>query len=280
MCAPSRSLLAFDGFWPAVGLLLLAGLCAPPPVAGQLTRAPTHGEAGTMARPTRPSDSARTAALSHVVGRQDATLYNRTDTSTPVRTLPPHTPLRRLDCTDGWCRVRTDDGDVGFVRARTLSRTWLRVSKSDRRLYLYRGPHLVATYTIDVGYNTFADKQRRGSRTKRDHWRTPEGTFHVVAKNPQSQFYKALVLNYPTSADARRGLKQGLISRSEYEAIVRAQENFRVPPMSTTLGGWIEIHGEGTGGATNWTQGCVAVQNRVMNQLWTQVKVGTPVLIE
>jgi L,D-peptidoglycan transpeptidase YkuD (ErfK/YbiS/YcfS/YnhG family) len=50
--------------------------------------------------------------------------------------------------------------------------------------------------------------------------------------------------------------------------------------MNTPLGGWIEIHGEGTGASTNWTQGCVAVENRVMNELWTQVSVGTPVLIE
>jgi lipoprotein-anchoring transpeptidase ErfK/SrfK len=286
MPIPGRFLPASGGpLLLVAGLVLLGGLLAPP-AAAQLAR-PAFGAVDAMPRPTRaPSDSGRAAParraapLSHVVGRQDITLYNRPDASAPVRTLPPRTPLRRLDCTDGWCRVRTDGGDTGYVRARTISSTWIRVSKADRRLYLYRGPRLVATHTIDVGYNTFADKQRRGSRTKRDHWRTPEGTFYVVAKNPQSQFYKALVLNYPTTADARRGLRQDLITRSEYNAIVRAQQNFRMPPMNTTLGGWIEIHGEGTGGATNWTQGCVAVQNRVMNRLWTQVEVGTPVLIE
>jgi hypothetical protein len=50
--------------------------------------------------------------------------------------------------------------------------------------------------------------------------------------------------------------------------------------MGTDLGGWIEIHGDGTGAATAWTQGCVAVRNGAMDVLWDQVRVGTPVLIE
>ena len=145
---------------------------------------------------------------------------------------------------------------------------------------LFRSPRLVDVYEIDVGYNTFADKKRKGSPQNRDHWRTPEGTFYVVDKKTQSSFYKALVLNYPTVADAERGLAQDLISRSQYEAIVRAQKQRRMPPMGTELGGWIEIHGDGTGGATNWTQGCVAVRNPVMDALWLDVEVGTPVLIE
>ena len=102
----------------------------------------------------------------------------------------------------------------------------------------------------------------------------------VVHKNPESAFYKALVLNYPKVEDARRGLDTGLISRSQYQAIKRAQDELRMPLMNTDLGGWIEIHGDGTGDGTAWTQGCVAVQNSVMDVLWERVRVGTPVLIE
>jgi len=272
----------------AAGVLVLvwglAGL-APASPAQPTSTLPRAGAALTDA--PSPTDSPPTAnrrasadaTLSHVVGRE-ATLYNRPDSTAPVASLPARTPLHRLDCSGGWCRVRTDEGRSGYVPAADLSNVWLRVSKDDRRLYVYRGPRLVETFNIDVGYNTFADKKQRGSQQRRDHWRTPEGTFYVVSKNPQSQFYKALVLNYPTTADAERGLEDGLISRREYEAIAQAQEQFRMPPMDTNLGGWIEIHGEGTGAATNWTQGCVAVENRVMNQLWTKVPIGTPVLIE
>jgi hypothetical protein len=101
-----------------------------------------------------------------------------------------------------------------------------------------------------------------------------------VHKNPDSEFYKAFVLNYPKVEDARRGLENGLISQSQYDAIEQAQEEFRIPPMNTELGGWIEIHGDGTGDATAWTQGCVALRNGVMDELWDQVRVGTPVLVE
>ena len=264
-----------------VGLLGLVG-----PVAGQQSAPPSAPATAALpgadeatdatALPThRPDD----AALSHVVG--DATLlYNRPDSTAPVRRLPVRTPLQRQSCEEGWCRVRTDDGRTGHVPETAISNVWIRVSKAARRVYLYRGPELAATFKADVGYNTFSDKKRQGSETLRDHWRTPEGTFYIVRKNPSSSFYKALVLNYPTIADAERGLQQDLISESEYEAIVEAQRDFRMPPMGTDLGGWIEIHGEGTGAATTWTQGCVAVRNRDMNRLWPTVKVGTPVLVE
>jgi len=252
----------------------------------------THSSSSTGKFPSVPAPSAEResrslqesgspadASLAHVVGGQTV-LYNRSDSTAPVKRLPVRTPLHRLNCTANWCRVRTESGRTGFVPAAALSNIWIHVSKAHQRLSLYRGPRRIETFEIDVGYNTFADKKKRGSPNERDHWRTPEGTFYVVDKNPQSEFYKALLLNYPTAADAERGLKQGLISRDQYEAIVQAQKQRRQPPMGTKLGGWIEIHGEGTGGATNWTQGCVAVQNQVMNKLWVDVQVGTPVLIE
>lgn len=221
----------------------------------------------------------RDASLFYVAG-EETFLYNRSDSTAPVARLSIRTPVRRLGCEEGWCRVRTEEGRAGYLPASVLSNVWIRVSKAKRRVYLYRGPALVDTFEADLGYNSFADKRRSGGATRRDHWRTPEGTFYVVHKNPRSQFYKALVLNYPTTEDARRGLKEDLISRSQYEAIERAQQEFRIPPMDTALGGWIEIHGDGTGDATTWTHGCVAVRNRDMNVLWTKVPKGTPVLIE
>ncbi len=270
-------------------LLLLLGLLGTGhPAVGQLAQSPSaewddvdvplrsaERESQSLQRTPLPADT----ALAHVVGERTF-LYNRSDSTAPVQTLPVRTPLHRLDCRDGWCHVRTESGRTGHVPAAAVSNAWIHISKADRRLSLYRGPRLIDVFKIDVGYNTFADKKRRGSPDERDHWRTPEGSFYVVDKNSQSEFYKALLLNYPTIADAERGLKEGLISRDQYETIVRAQKQRRMPPMGTKLGGWIEIHGEGTGGATNWTQGCVAVQNRIMNELWVDVAVGTPVLIE
>jgi len=270
-------------------LLLLVGLLSGGVSAGAQSSQPAGAEAAGASPPSQPARSesrslkraapSANAALAHVVGGE-TTLYNHSDSTAPVARLPVRTPLHRLDCTGAWCHVRTPDGRTGFVSTAALSSIWIHISKAERRLSVYRGPQLVATHEIDVGYNTFADKKRKGSPAKRDHWRTPEGALYVVRKTPQSEFYKALVLNYPTTADAKRGLRQGLISKAQYEAIVRAQQKRRMPPMGTELGGWIEIHGDGTGRAANWTQGCVAVRNAVMDSLWADVEVGTPVFIE
>lgn len=239
-----------------------------------------HGENSPLEEESlQGGEPPRDASLFYVVG-EETTLYNKADSTAPVAQLPVRTPVHRLDCSEAWCQVRTEEGRTGYVSASSLSNVWIRVSKEERHLYLYRGPELVEVVKADVGYNAFSDKERRGSEVLRDHWRTPEGTFYVIRKNPDSQFYKALVLNYPTVRDAERGVEQGLISQEEYAAISRAQKQFRLPPMNTDLGGWIEIHGDGTGSAITWTQGCVAVSNQDMNELWPTVRVGTPVLIE
>jgi len=193
----------------------------------------------------------------------------------PIMVLPGHD-----DVPSGWLRVRTLDGAHGFIRSDAVSNIWIRVSKSEQTLHVYRGRDLIFDWPTDLGYNFFADKVKRGSAAEPDHWRTPEGEFFVVAKNPQSQFHRAFVLNYPNARNAERGLEEGLISEAEYDAITTAEAQFRVPPMSTALGGFIEIHGDGTGIRSNWTQGCIAITNTQVNTLWDMIQVGTPVLIE
>lgn len=219
------------------------------------------------------------AALHHALKSQ-ATVYLSPDSTKPYLRLGFHEPVYRLERDGSWCRIRTSDGARGYVKCSAISNVWIRVSKRDRAVHLYRGAELVKTIKADFGYNVFADKEQRGSLRERDHWRTPEGQFYVVNKNPRSKYYRALVLNYPTPEDAERGLKNGLITRSQHRAIVRAADRQQMPPMNTNLGGWIEIHGDGTGRSTNWTQGCVAVRNDAMDTLWRWVPVGTPVLIE
>ncbi len=209
-----------------------------------------------------------------------ATIYSAPDSAKPYISLKFREPVYRLDEQEGWFHVKTQDGAQGFVPAKAVSNVWIRVSKVNKTVYIYRGTDLIKKFPADFGYNVFADKEKRGSSTEPDHWRTPEGVFYVVRKNPRSQYYKALVLNYPTAEDAERGLQQRLISEGQYRAIVKAEEDFQVPPMNTGLGGWIEIHGKGTGVGANWTQGCVAVRDVHIDQIWRWADVGTPVLIE
>jgi hypothetical protein len=209
-----------------------------------------------------------------------ALVYSQPDKTRPYVALSFREEVYVMEREGGWYQVRTRDGAQGYVPEETLSNLWIRVSKSKQTLYVYEGVRMIKELPADLGSNFFADKVRRGGANEPDHWRTPEGVFFVVEKNPRSEYHKALVLNYPNAEDAVRGLKHGLISQPEHDAIIAAQQNYRKPPMKTLLGGWIEIHGDGTGARTNWTQGCIAIQNANLDELWSVVHVGTPVLIE
>ncbi len=211
---------------------------------------------------------------------EGTTLYTLPDSTRPYVQLGRREPVYVLAQEGHWRRVRTFDGAQGYVFAPALSNVWLYLSKHRQTLYLYRGGERIMKLPADLGANFFADKERRGGIGDPDQWRTPDGVFFIAAKNPRSRFYKALVLNYPNAEDAARGLRQGLISRVQHDAIIRAEQEFRMPPMNTALGGWIEIHGDGTGARSNWTQGCIALSNEHMDVLWRLVEVGTPVLIE
>lgn len=267
-------------------LVVLVGLLGPVGVAwGQSATGPAAVDAESdMVRSEGASASLfappADAQMYHIVKGAATLRQQPRATASSMGTLPLRTPVNRLGCTTNWCYVRTENGDTGYVPQTSLSNVWIRISKRSRRLYLYRGSQLVDTFKADFGYNPFNDKIQQGSQQKRDHWRTPSGTFFVVKKNPNSTFHKALVLNYPTADDARRGLRRGLITQAEHDAIVEAEANGTMPPMNTDLGGWIEIHGDGTGAATTWTQGCVAVHNEDIDRLWWWVPVGTPVVIE
>ena len=145
------------------------------------------------------------------------------------------------------------------------------VLKDQRRLILYSGERLVREYSIGLGFEPVADKYREGDGA------TPEGSYRVCVKNPQSRFYLSLGLDYPNVADADAGLKDGLISESEHSAIVDAARQGRRPPWNTALGGEIFIHGRGS--SSDWTLGCIALDDADIKELYAAVSIGTPVEI-
>lgn len=146
------------------------------------------------------------------------------------------------------------------------------VSKGQRKLELYSGGTIVRTYKIGLGLNPVPDKVRSGDRA------TPEGEFYIFVKNPKSAFHLSLGISYPNIEDAERGLRDGLISRAQHVAIVRAIKKKQPPPQYTALGGLIYIHGNGAG--SDWTWGCVALENEDVEELFKVITVGTPVTIK
>jgi murein L,D-transpeptidase YafK len=146
------------------------------------------------------------------------------------------------------------------------------VYKQARKLELYSDKSLVRTYRVGLGFSPVADKQREGDGA------TPEGDFYVFVKNSKSAYYLSLGISYPNVEDADRGLRDGLITKAQYAAILDAIKKKKAPPQYTKLGGLIYIHGNGS--SRDWTWGCVALEDNEMKELYDAVSVGTPVTIK
>jgi len=132
------------------------------------------------------------------------------------------------------------------------------VKKSERRLYLMRANQIVAEYPIRLGLNPTGHKLREGD------FRTPEGSYELVRRNPKSEFFLSLEVSYPNEADKARAKQLG------------------VKP-----GGLIMIHGQPNVRRKSpeyyenfdWTNGCIAVSNSDMVDIWLRTGVGTPIEI-
>ena len=130
------------------------------------------------------------------------------------------------------------------------------VDKSERLLALYRGDQVIRTYRVALGRNPLGPKRVQGDG------RTPEGRYRIDYRNPKSKFYRALHVSYPNATDVATARRLG-----------------------ASPGGAIMIHGLPNGVAAvgeneDWTEGCIAVPNEVMDELWTLVADGTPIEIQ
>lgn len=162
--------------------------------------------------------------------------------------------------------------DVGATAKPLTNGVTIYVSKMQNTVTLKQYGREIGVYPASLGSNSRSgDKEAQGDR------RTPSGNFYVCTLNDQSAYYLALGLSYPDIADADRGLKEGIITQEEYDAIAAAINKKEKPPWDTTLGGAIEIHGnryEGGG-----TAGCIAVDDEVMDILWQYCVLGVPVTV-
>jgi len=132
------------------------------------------------------------------------------------------------------------------------------IRKGARRLTLLRDGRPIKTYRIALGRKPVGKKTREGDR------KTPEGCYTIDWRNPGSRFYRSLHISYPNDEDIQQAAAQGV-----------------------SPGGDIMIHGlkDGMGRLgkrhrrQDWTDGCVAVTNTEMDEIWDTVPDGTPVTI-
>ncbi len=154
--------------------------------------------------------------------------------------------------------------------------------KSQYTLTLYDGERPLKTYRAVFGRGfRDGDKERAGDR------RTPEGTFFICTMRPSERFYKFMGLSYPDPGHAELGLQNGLITQRQYQQIRKAHDERQQPPWDTRLGGAVGIHGRvlasavgaAKGPAANWTDGCIALENADIDEIYRFVSLGTPVTI-
>lgn len=126
-------------------------------------------------------------------------------------------------------------------------------------MYLFTGADAVKEYSVVFGANPVGHKEKEGDE------KTPEGKYTLDYKKEDSSFYKAIHISYPNEQD-----------------IAKAKENGVNP------GGLIMIHGQKNGlewlsplsQLFNWTNGCIAVKNSDMDEIWKLIEAGTPIEIQ
>ncbi len=184
-----------------------------------------------------------------------------------------------------------------------LENARLLLNKSQRRLELWVKRRMVKAYRVQLGASPVGRKTRRGDQ------RTPEGQYIICSLTP-AVYCNALWVSYPNAVDAREGLKAGVISQTQYDAIENALKKGDCPPQDTPLGGYIWLHGqlpEHTQEAAqkqkanpsplppglrigdiepssvrefyDWTAGCAALFNPDIRELYDCIAKGTPITI-
>jgi murein L,D-transpeptidase YafK len=160
----------------------------------------------------------------------------------------------------------------------------LLVDKSDRKLYVILNDTVIKEYDValgiydqDLNADGFYD-YAKGDKEVRGDRKTPEGTFYVSWKHENGSFSPgghSLVINYPNSKDAKRGLDSGLINEEIYRNILSQEAQCQPTQMRTKLGDSIVIHGGGS--SQDWTWGCIALEDEEMAELYdfsTQMTAG------
>lgn len=159
------------------------------------------------------------------------------------------------------------------------SKRILVIDKAAQELTVFVDGRQAGRLPVSFGIDPVSDKRRINDLT------TPEGLYFITYKKSRTRFYRTLGLSFPNLADAQRGLASGIVSVEGYRRILNAVRRSRPAPCDTGLGCGIAIHGGGVyrqfGEFTerDWTEGCIALDDRDMEGLFTLCRPGDPVLI-
>ncbi|MEJ2716608.1 MAG: L,D-transpeptidase [Deltaproteobacteria bacterium] len=155
------------------------------------------------------------------------------------------------------------------------------IHKSKQLLELRENGVRVKSYRVVLGIAPEGRKSLVGDK------KTPEGNYYICMKSASSRFR----ISYPGEDDAQYAFEKGLISLDTRDAIISKIREGKPPPWNTKLGGWVGIHGYPSNEYQrrwvallypkphNWTDGCIALWNFEIEELFATVPLGTPVTI-
>jgi len=132
------------------------------------------------------------------------------------------------------------------------------VDKGDRKLYLIKEGEAFRTFDIALGIRPVGDKEHEGD------FKTPEGRYQLDTRNPNSEYFLSIHVSYPSGQDVREARSRGL-----------------------NPGGAIMIHGQPNSPTRSeayyrtrdWTNGCIALSNSDMIDIWLMTNNDTPIEI-
>lgn len=133
------------------------------------------------------------------------------------------------------------------------------IDKAPHRLTLYANGEALRSYPVSFGRGGLAPKQREGDKL------TPEGQYTILNRKAESAYHRALRISYPDAADKKRAAAAGVSAGSDI-MIHGLRNGF----------GWLgTLHRR-----MDWTLGCIAVTNPEIEEIWSLVPDGTPVVIQ
>jgi murein L,D-transpeptidase YafK len=132
------------------------------------------------------------------------------------------------------------------------------VHKAERKLELLRNGGVLRTYKIVLGLRPEGHKQFEGD------YRTPEGAYHLTRRNPNSEYFLSIQVDYPNDQDIARARRQGV--KPGGAIMIHGQPNVPRKPRDYYSN-------------VDWTEGCIAVSNSDMVEIWLMTQPDTPIEI-
>jgi murein L,D-transpeptidase YafK len=130
------------------------------------------------------------------------------------------------------------------------------IEKTERKLHLFRNGIALKTFDIALGLQPVGDKNEEGD------FRTPEGKYTLDAKNPNSKYFLSIRVSYPNEQDRQEAQQRGVSPGGAI--MIHGQPN--VP-------NWSEAYYQ----TQDWTNGCIAVSNSDMLDIWSMTDENTPI---